>query len=145
MAEQKDDFLVSTSFTINIEGLPDCIWDSVDGIRLETEDIRYVEGQNQVTNRPGRVEAGNITLRRRFRKDPSLYNWIKEIKDGKKTRKAGTIFVHEDDGTKIFEFTFTNAFPKVWIAPTFTKEVGGANTLIETVVLSVSDVEMKTT
>ena len=142
MAKGQEEFLNVSSFKVSIDGKNWEVYESVSGLGLSMEDIPFQADKNQLSNRPGRCNANDIVLTRRFRKDKELYDWMKSIKEGKKEVKSGSVVLMDDEYKEIVRFNFFDAWPKAWHGPSLSKQVGGNDTLLETVVLSVSDVEM---
>jgi phage tail-like protein len=140
MSEQ---FVTASNFRVSIEGLSWDNFDGVEGLGIDFEDIQVQsQNKNAFENRPGRSNAKDIVLTRRFKKDGELYNWVKEIKAGKKSRKSGSVSILDDENKEVVRFDFTDAWPKSWQAPALSKAVGGNDTPYETIVLSVSDIEI---
>lgn len=138
-----EEFITASSFKVSIDGHQWDVFESVAGLGVDFEDIPYSGDKNTTLNRPGRCSARDITLTRRFKKDPELYKWIKEIKEGKQTRKSGSIILTDDEGKEVCRFNFFGAWTKSWTAPALSKANHNANDItLETIVLSVQDVEL---
>ncbi len=137
-----EEYLNVSSFKVTIDGHQWGSYDTVSGIGIDMEDIAYHEGKNQMLNRPGRFNARDISLSRRFKKDKELYSWMKEIKGGKQVRKSGSIILTDDEGKEVIRFNFFGAWPKGWSGPTLSKDANGNEILREEITLSVSDVEL---
>ncbi len=139
-----NDFLSASSFKVSIDGISDAEkFESVTGIGCHVEDIPFQGEENKgIENRPGRFSAFDISLSRRFKGDKGLYNWLNEVKQGKRTPKSGSIIVMDDEDKEVLRFNFFGAWPKSWLAPSLSKDATGNDVLLETVVLSVKDVEM---
>lgn len=141
----QEDFIVSSHFTVALEGHSWGNFESVSGLGIIFEDIAMQDGnQNKIVNRPGRANAQDITLIRRFKKDPELYDWMKMIMDGKyrTAKRSGSIILHDDQMKPLVRFNFTGGWPKEWYPPTFSKSIGGNDTPMETIVLSIEDLEL---
>ncbi len=137
-----DDFISASNFKIKIEGMTWETFESVSGLGIDIEDIPYQTDKNSIENRPGRSNARDIVLTRRFKKDKELYSWIKEIQSGKIKRKSGSVAILDDESKELVRFNFENAWPKSWEPPLLSKAVGGNDTPMETIVLSISHLEM---
>jgi phage tail-like protein len=138
-----EEFVTSSNFKVSIDGHQWDVFESMSGLGVQFEDISYSGEHNVTLNRPGRASANDITFTRRFKKDPELYKWIKEIKEGKQTRKSGSVIITDDEGKEVNRFNFFGAWPKSWTAPTLSKGTKNSNDItVETIVLSVQDVEM---
>lgn len=142
MAKEQEDYLHVSSFKVQIDGKKEEVFESVAGLGLSIEDIAYQGEKNLFANRPGRCNANDIVLTRRYRKDKELYDWIKATKEGKKEFKEGSVILLDRQEKEIARFNFFGAWPKAWHGPTFSKQAGGNDTLLETIVLSVGDVEL---
>jgi phage tail-like protein len=83
-----EEYLSVASFKVTVDGSNWQTYESVRGIGIDLEDITFQSDKNQMLNRPGRFNARDIHLTRRFKKDKELYNWLKDIKAGKQIRKS---------------------------------------------------------
>jgi phage tail-like protein len=137
-----DDFISSSNFKVKIEGMNWDTFESVSGVGVDVEDIPFQTDKNSIENRPGRSNARDIILTRRFKKDKELYSWMKDVQNGKINRKSGSVALLDDEGKEIVRFNFENSWPKSWTPPTLSKAIGGNDTPMETIVLSVGHVEM---
>jgi len=141
MAANEEHVNVS-SFKVTLDGIADSPYESVAGIGIDIEDLPFQEGNNQIKNKSGRYTARDITISRRFKKDKALADWVKQTKQGKMTRKSGSVILLNDDNSQVARFNFFEAWPKSWSGPTLSKDRAGNETLMESVVLSVADVEL---
>lgn len=137
-----EEYLSVSSFKVTIDGTNWSTYESVSGVGVDMEDISFQSDKNQMLNRPGRFNARDIHLTRRFKKDKELYGWVKEIKAGKQTRKSGSIILLDDEDKEVARFNFFGAWPKSWSGPALSKDRGGNDILREEIVLSIQDVEM---
>lgn len=137
-----EEFISASSFKVSLDGTNWSVYESVRGIGVDLEDIAYQSDKNQMLNRPGRFNARDITLTRRFKHDKELYNWLKEIKGGKQSRKSGSVILMDDEDKEVARFNFFGAWPKAWSGPELSKDRSGNDILKEEIVLSVQDVEM---
>lgn len=142
MATGHDEFLSVSNFKVSIQGGQWQTYEAVSGIGLDMEDIPFQTDRNQMNNRPGRCNARDLMLTRRFKKDKEIYNWVKQVKDGKTERKSGSIILLDDQGKEVVRFNFFGAWPKSWSGPTLSKDHAGNDILLESVVLSLADLEM---
>lgn len=139
-----EEFITVSNFKVTLDGHNWEVFESVSGLALDCEDIASNAQKNnrQITKRPGRVNARDITLVRRFKKDKEVYGWVKDIKDGKRTRKSGSVILSDDEDKEVKRFNFYESWPKSWSGPELSKDASGNDILRETVVLSVQDLEM---
>jgi phage tail-like protein len=143
MAQEAQNYLQTNKFRVTLENSD---WDrfiEVGGLGINFEVISNNEGgKNTMDLKPGRARMGRITLKRRFRNDATLMKWIKEIQEGKNSRKAGSVILLDDEGkTEVTRFNFFRAFPCEWHAPHLSTQTD-SESAIETIVLAVEDVEM---
>lgn len=138
------DFLNASSFKVSIEGISDAErFESVNGIGCCIEDIAFqAENNKGIENRPGRFNAQDITLVRRFNGSKGIYSWFEETKKGKRKPKSGSVILLDDEDKEVLRFNFFDAWPKTWLAPSLTKDANGNDVLTETVTLSIKDIEM---
>lgn len=137
-----EEYVSVSSFKVTIDGTNWQTYEAVSGIGIDFEDISFQSDKNQMLNRPGRFNARDLRLTRRFKKDKEMYNWVKEIKAGKQTRKSGSVILLNDEEKEVARFNFFGAWPKAWSGPTLSKDRGGNDVLKEELILSVQDVEM---
>ena len=141
-ANPMEEYLSVSSFKVTVDGHNWQTYESVTGIGLDFEDIQFQSDKNQMLNRPGRFNARDLHLSRRFKKDKELYNWVKEIKGGKQTRKSGSVILLDDMEKEVARFNFFGAWPKSWSGPQLSKDRGGNDIVKEEITLSVQDIEM---
>ncbi|MCB0418588.1 MAG: phage tail protein [Bdellovibrionaceae bacterium] len=142
MANETEEYLSVSSFKVSIDGMNWETFETVSGIGVDLEDISFQSDKKMMLNRPGRYNARDITLIRRFKKDRELYDWIKKIKDGKNERKSGSVILFDDEDTEVVRFNFFGAWPKSWSGPLLSKDRSGNDILKEEITLSVQDVEL---
>ena len=142
MATNTEEYVNVSSFTVSIDGLNWNTFESVNGLGVDVEDIAYQSEKNQMLNRPGRFNARDIHLVRRFKNDEALYRWLAEIKAGKQSRKSGSVILKDDEDHEVARFNFFGSWPKSWSGPHLTKDKNGNDLLKEEIVLSVQDLEM---
>lgn len=139
---EQETYLTASSFEVKIEGMTSTQFETVSGLGISIEDISFQGKGNYIENRPGRSNATDITFTRRFRKDPELFAWLKDIKNGKFNTKSGSVILLNDEGKEVVRFNFEKAWPKIWNPPVLSKGVGGNDTPMETIVLSVQNLEI---
>lgn len=77
------------------------------------------KGRPQIAKTPGQNKWQNITLKRGVDKEAQLWQWRKDIIDGKikDARKDGQINIVDDLGAVIVTFKFIKAWPCKYTAP----------------------------
>jgi phage tail-like protein len=92
---------------------------SVSGMDSETEVIEFKQGNDMVVRKkPGRTTYANIVLERGYTATDDLWQWRKNIEDGKIDRRSGSIIVLDQDGhTEVGRYNFYEAWPCKWYVP----------------------------
>ena len=109
------DHLVTSKFKIEIEGVTQAAFAAMEGIESTTEVVNYNDADDIIERkRPGRTRYSNIVLKRGFVTTDELWNWYKNVADGKVERKAGSIILSGDDGSEIMRYNFFEAWPCRW-------------------------------
>ena len=92
---------------------------SVSGMDSETEIIEFKQGNDTVVRKkPGRTTYSNIVLERGYTATDDLWQWRKNIEDGKIDRRAGSVIILDQDGvTEVARYNFYEAFPCKWNVP----------------------------
>ena len=94
----RDDPFRNFKFRVEIDGVAEAAFSEVAIGETTTEAIEYREGNepNHVRKLPGLTKYGNITLKRGVTDSQVIYQWHKDIVDGKigDKRKSIAIVVH---------------------------------------------------
>jgi phage tail-like protein len=110
-----NDHLVTSKFKIEIEGVTQGAFAAMDGIESKTEVVHLADGEDITERkRPGRTRYSNIVLKRGYVNTDELWNWYKNVTDGKVERKAGSVILVGDDGSEILRYNFFEAWPCRW-------------------------------
>jgi phage tail-like protein len=142
-AGDDSEYVGASSFTVTIDGVGSGPFDSASGLGVDFQDIACDQEKNHLLNRPGRFNARDIHLVRRFGKDPDLRKWLVQIKYGEPTKKSGSVIVLDDESKEIMRFNFFGASIKEWSGPTPRRGANGKQALDEKLVLRVEDVEIR--
>lgn len=109
---------------LEIDGITEGIFQSVDGLNSETEIIEHrhtgPKGNLIINKVPGALKWGNITMKRGITDDKKLQDWRKKIEDGQieANRKSGTITLYSPDLKPVAKYNFVKAWPTKWNAST---------------------------
>jgi phage tail-like protein len=90
------------------------------GLELTVKYDEIKEGGNNgfVHRLPGRVEYGNLVLRRGYTNDSEFFDWCSAALRGKVERRMVTVsLVALDTGQPVFSWTFVDAYPVKWSGP----------------------------
>ena len=111
----RDDPFRNFKFRVEIDGVAEAAFSEVAIGDTSTEAIDYREGTepNHVRKLPGMTKYGNITLKRGVTDSQVLYQWHKDILDGKigEKRKAVTIVVIDEAGKDKARFVVSECWP----------------------------------
>ena len=134
------DHISSTKFKIEIEGIQEGQFTSVDGLEATTDVVTFVDGADTyVRKRPGRTSYANIVLRRGYVNSDTLWNWFRRTIDGQVDRRSGSIIVCDETLQEIFRYNFFEAWPCRWKGLVMHADVPG--TLVEEIEIVTEKVE----
>ena len=114
---------------------------SVSGMDSETEVISFKQGNDTVVRKkPGRTTYANIVLERGFTATDDLWQWRKNIEDGKIDRRSGSVIVLDQDGsTEVARYNFFEGWPCKWNVPDMNSDTSAM--AIEKIEIAVERVE----
>jgi phage tail-like protein len=108
------------NFLIEIDGVVKGGFSEVSGLTTDTTVIEYREGnEGQGTTRklPGLMKYNNIVLKRGWTNDRSLWNWRKQVIDGKTKRTSGAIVLLDEARQPALRWEFREGWPSKWEGP----------------------------
>ena len=88
---------------------------------------------------PGLTKYTNITLKWGLTDSRELYDWYRDVVNGKIERKSGSIILLDLEGNEKVRWNFFEAWPTKWDGPDFTAK--GNDVAIETLELAHERVE----
>jgi len=112
--------LATFSFHVELDGLDIGSFKECAGVDSETEIIEYKEvGPNGVMiirKLPGAMKWSNITLKKSIDNQKTLWDWRKQIEDGKiaEARKNGSIVLYDSLQTEVARWNFRDGWPSTW-------------------------------
>ena len=114
---------------------------SVSGMDSETEIIEFKQGNDMVVRKkPGRTTYANIVLERGYTATDDLWQWRKNIEDGKIDRRSGSVIILDQDGTsEVARYNFYEGWPCKWFVPDMNADK--SQMAIEKIELAVEKVE----
>ena len=114
---------------------------SVSGMDSETEIVEFKQGNDMVVRKkPGRTTYANIALERGYTATDDLWQWRKNIEDGKIDRCAGSVIILDQDGTsEVARYNFYEAWPCKWNVPDLDSD--SSSMAIEKIELAVEKIE----
>ena len=129
------------SFLVEIDGITQAGFSDCSGFGASTDPIEYREGGETKTVRklPGLTKYTNITLKWGLTDSKELYQWYRDVVNGKIERKSGSIILLDLEGNEKVRWNFFEAWPTKWDGPDFTAK--GNDVSIETLELAHERVE----
>jgi len=129
------------SFLVEIDGITQAGFSDCSGFGANTDPIEYREGGETKTVRklPGLTKYPNITLKWGLTDSRELYDWYRDVVNGKIARKSGSIILLDLEGNEKVRWNFFEAWPTKWDGPDFTAK--GNDVSIETLELAHERVE----
>jgi len=114
---------------------------TVSGMDSETEIIEFKQGNDLIVRKkPGRTTYSNIVLERGYTATDDLWQWRKNIEDGKIDRRAGSIIILDQDGqTEVARYNFYEGWPTKWNVPELVSD--SSSMAIEKIEIAVEKVE----
>jgi phage tail-like protein len=118
-APSRDDPYRGFNFRVEIEGISLAAFSEVGGLESETAVIEYRVGgePNTVRKLPGLTKYANIVLRRGITQDAELWNWRKNIIEGKADRRNGSIVLLDGEGNVVVRWNFVRGWICKWEGP----------------------------
>lgn len=116
----RDDPFTSFNFIVDIQGMR-AGFSEIGGLSTETDIIEYREGNEDITVRkiPGKRKYANINFKRGFTQDKKLWEWRKDVIEGKTRRLPGTITMLDEGRQPVLVWRFYEAWPSKWAGPAF--------------------------
>ena len=120
-----EDLFGSYNFLLEIQGIINDNkvivggFKTVSGMDSQTEVIEFKQGNDTIVRKkPGRTTYSNIVLERGYTATDDLWQWRKNIEDGKIDRRSGSIIVLDQDGqTEVARYNFYEGWPCKWNVP----------------------------
>ena len=120
-----EELYAAFNFLLEIEGITGDAavvvggFKSVSGMDSETEIIEFKQGNDiRVRKKPGRTTYSNIVLERGYTATDDLWQWRKNIEDGKIDRRAGSVIILDQDGqSEVARYNFFEGWPCKWNVP----------------------------
>jgi phage tail-like protein len=114
---QREDPLAGFQFRLDLSGAVAGYFTGCDGLGSETEVAEHKviseKGVEVVMKVPGRLKWGDITLKRGITSDLMLWDWRRQVEEGKVTdaRKDGSIIMFDSRLEEKARWNFNNAWP----------------------------------
>jgi phage tail-like protein len=130
------------NFLVEIDGVTTTSFSEVSGLDAEIEPIEYRTGDEDTTVRkiPGLRKYSNITLKRGFTPDLSLWNWMKQGLGGKVMRANMSITLLDGARQPVLRWNVREAWPCKWEGPDLNAK--GNDIAIETLEICHEGIEL---
>jgi phage tail-like protein len=128
-------------FLVEIDGITQAGFSDCSGFGSSTDPIEYREGgeNKSVRKLPGLTKHNNITLKWGLTDSMELYNWYRDVTNGRIERRSGSIIVLDLEGNEKVRWNFFDGWPTKYDAADFTAK--GNDVAIETLELAVERLE----
>lgn len=137
MSEQDAEYLGS-QFGLEIDGVELARFTSVSGLGFESEVVTFqdtlADGKIVTRKRPGRINFGDITLKRGLSADNALVEWYQTVVNGAVERKSGSIVIYDQVSSEIGRWNFENAWISKWSASDL--DAGSDDIMIEEITIA---------
>ena len=116
---QQTDPLFAFRFKVEIDSLIEAGFSECAGLQVETEVEEIQEGGvNELVHRlPKGSKYTNLTLKHGIPTSDVLWQWHKDVVQGKVKRKMVNVLLLDNQGQEQWRWTFKNAYPVKWIGP----------------------------
>jgi phage tail-like protein len=120
----RQDPLVGHHFMLDLGGRITGYFTEVSGLGSETEIVEQKsvneKGVEVVLKIPGRLKWGDIVLKQGITSDLGLWDWRKQVEDGKvkDARANGSIVMYDQELKEAARWNFLNAWPSKISGPT---------------------------
>jgi phage tail-like protein len=129
-----DDPLVSFNFALELSGAITGFFQTVSGLESTTEVVETKavneKGLAIIKKHPGQLSWSDITLGRGVTTSMEMYDWRKQVEEGKYTdaRKDGSVIMYDQAGTEKARWNFVKGWPSVYKGPDLAADSGDAAT-----------------
>jgi phage tail-like protein len=109
--------LVGFHFSLELQGKIAGYFTECSGIGSEHEVVEHkvvtADGHQVVMKIPGRLKWENVTLKKGITGDMDMWNWRKDVEDGKveDSRRNGMITMYDQTLKAVAQWEFTRAWP----------------------------------
>jgi phage tail-like protein len=115
MAEREDP-LVGFHFAVDMGGVVSGYFTECSGLGSEHEIIEHkvtADGKELIMKVPGRLKWQDITLKRGITSNMDIWNWRKQVEDGKVdgARRDGSIVMYDQSLAEVARWNFERAWP----------------------------------
>jgi len=116
----RNDPFSAFNFLVEIDGNTQAAFMEVKGLEVTIDVIEYREGADKlltVRKLPGLAKYSNITFKRGYTQDRTLWNWIKTVIDGNAHRATVAITLLDDKHQPALKWIVHEAWPCKYEGP----------------------------
>jgi phage tail-like protein len=118
----RSDPLVSYHFHVEIDGITQAQFRECGGLGSESQVVEYkeaVKGVTVIRKQPGAIKWSDITLKRGVSDVMELWNWRKQVEQGKvdEARKNGSVVLYDQANKEIARWNFKDGWPSKLSGP----------------------------
>jgi phage tail-like protein len=119
MANVRDDPYAQFNFLIELGESFTAGFTEASGLTAESDVIEYRLSSAPPTPKklPGILKYGNITLKRGYTQEDTLWKWRKTTLDRKTERRDGAIVLQDEAGDEVMRWTFRNGWLSKYEGP----------------------------
>jgi len=132
------------NFVVEIDGIATAGFSECSGLSTEVDVIEYRNGNEQTRARklPGLARYANIVLKRGITAGArELWEWHKQVLDGKIDRRSGSIILLNEAREQVVRWNFREAWICKYEGPTL--NATGNEVAIETIELVIEGLELE--
>lgn len=135
------DHVGSYRFKVEISGVTAGSFQSISEFGAEVEVIEFQDGDDvNLRKRPGRVRYDDVVLSKGYIITDDLWNWWKEVQDGKVARKDMSIILHDSVRGEIKRWNLFECWPRRWQTGPLNAE--RSDRLVEQIIIVTERLEM---
>ncbi|MBI5877219.1 MAG: phage tail protein [Chloroflexi bacterium] len=140
--ERKDPFR-GFNFQVQIDNSSVAGFRECSGLSFTTDPVEYREGTDKPLH-PRKLTAmrhfNNISLKRGMTDSKDLWNWYKNILNGKADRRDGAIVLQDEEHKEVMRWKFENGWISKWEGPSM--NATSNDVAIEAIEICVERVEL---
>jgi len=114
MADDRRDPFRSFNFRLEIDNVPVAAFSDVTGLQSDGDVADYRTGMDlplHTRKLPGLRKYGPIGLKRGMVKDTTLWDWYRNIANGRQDRRNGTVVLMDEERNDVLRWHFESAWP----------------------------------
>jgi phage tail-like protein len=141
-AQRKDPFR-GFNFRVEIDSTAVAGFRECSGLSATTDPVDYREGTDiplNVRKLPGLRKFSNITLKRGFTDNQELWNWYKNVLNGRDDRRDGSIILQDEQHHDVLRWNFEHGFISKYEGPSL--NATNNEVAVETIEICAERVEM---